>query len=42
MNILSGVVLFRKKLELTGLRLVNKIAGVLIIGSGFIAIGSLL
>ncbi|MGE5499821.1 MAG: LysE family translocator [Syntrophothermus sp.] len=38
----SGVVLFRKKLELNGLRWVNKIAGVLIIVSGFIALGSLL
>lgn len=38
----SGVVLFKKKLEINGLRWVNKIAGVLIIVSGFIAIGSLL
>lgn len=38
----SGVVLLRKRLEINGLRWVNKIAGVLIIISGFIAIGSLL
>ncbi|MGE5402002.1 MAG: LysE family translocator [Ignavibacteriales bacterium] len=38
----SGVMLFRKKLEVNGLRWVNKIAGVLIVVSGFIAIGSLL
>jgi threonine/homoserine/homoserine lactone efflux protein len=38
----SGVMLFRKKFEVNGLRWVNKIAGVLIVVSGFIAIGSLL
>ncbi len=38
----SGVTLFRKKLDLVGLRWVNKIAGVLIIVSGAYAIASLL
>ena len=38
----SGVTLFRKKLDLVGLRWVNRIAGVLIIISGVIAIASLL
>ena len=38
----SGVTLFRKKLDLVGLRWVNKIAGILIIISGVIAIVSLL
>ncbi|MCF8243389.1 MAG: LysE family translocator [Melioribacteraceae bacterium] len=38
----SGVTLFRNKLDLNGLRWVNKIAGVLIILSGIIAVGSLL
>lgn len=38
----SGVVLFRKKFEIKGLNWVNKIAGVLIIISGFISLGSLL
>ncbi|MGE5498902.1 MAG: LysE family translocator [Syntrophothermus sp.] len=38
----SGVMLFRKKFEVKGLIWVNKIAGVLIVVSGFIAIGSLL
>ncbi len=38
----SGVTLFRKKLDLVGLRWVNRIAGILIIISGVIAIGSLL
>lgn len=38
----SGVTFFRKKLELNGLRWVNKIAGVLIIISGIIAVASLL
>jgi len=38
----SGVILFRKKLDLAGMRWVNKIAGILIIISGLIAIGSLL
>jgi threonine/homoserine/homoserine lactone efflux protein len=38
----SGVTLFRKKLDLTGLRWVNKIAGVFIIISGLFAIVSLL
>jgi threonine/homoserine/homoserine lactone efflux protein len=38
----SGTILFRKKLDLVGLKWVNKIAGILIIISGFIVIGSLL
>lgn len=38
----SGVTFFRKKLDLAGLRWVNKIAGILIIISGFIAILSLI
>ena len=38
----SGTILFRKKLDLEGLKWVNKIAGILIIISGFIIIGSLL
>jgi threonine/homoserine/homoserine lactone efflux protein len=38
----SGVTLFRKKLDLVGLRWVNKIAGILIIISGVYAIASLL
>jgi threonine/homoserine/homoserine lactone efflux protein len=38
----SGAILFKKKLDLTGLRWVNKIAGILIIISGVIAIVSLL
>jgi len=38
----SGTILFRSKLDLDGLRWVNKIAGVLIIISGLIVIGSLL
>jgi threonine/homoserine/homoserine lactone efflux protein len=38
----TGVTLFRKKLDLEGLRWVNKIAGILIILSGVLAIGSLL
>lgn len=38
----SGALLFRKKLDLVGLKWVNKIAGILIIISGFIIIGSLL
>ncbi|MDZ7622840.1 MAG: LysE family transporter [Ignavibacteriaceae bacterium] len=38
----SGSILFRKKLDLVGLIWVNKIAGILIIISGFIVIGSLL
>lgn len=38
----SGVTLFRKKLDLVGLRWVNRIAGILIIISGVIAIASLL
>jgi threonine/homoserine/homoserine lactone efflux protein len=38
----SGVTLFRKKLDLAGMRWVNKIAGILIIISGLIAIGSLI
>ena len=38
----SGVMLFREKLDLVGLRWVNRIAGILVIISGFIAIISLL
>ena len=38
----SGVALFKKKLNFTGLRWVNRIAGILIIISGIIAIASLL
>ncbi len=38
----SGVIIFRKKLDLVGLQWVNRIAGILIIISGVIAIGSLL
>jgi threonine/homoserine/homoserine lactone efflux protein len=38
----SGVTLFRKRLDLVGLRWVNKIAGILIILSGVYAIASLL
>lgn len=38
----SGTILFRKKLDLVGLKWVNKIAGILIIISGFIVMGSLL
>jgi threonine/homoserine/homoserine lactone efflux protein len=38
----SGAIFFRKKLDLVGLKWVNKIAGILIIISGFIVIGSLL
>jgi len=37
----SGVTLFRNKLDLVGLRWVNRIAGILIIISGVIAIASL-
>ena len=38
----SGVTLFRNKLDINGMRWVNKIAGILIIISGFIAVGSLI
>jgi threonine/homoserine/homoserine lactone efflux protein len=38
----SGTVLFRKKLNSAGLKWVNKIAGILIIISALIAVGSLL
>ncbi len=38
----SCSILFKKKLDLVGLKWVNKIAGILIIISGFIIIGSLL
>ena len=38
----SAAIFFRKKLDLVGLKWVNKIAGILIILSGFIVIGSLL
>jgi len=41
LSLSSGVTLFRKKLDLTGLRWVNRIAGVLIIISGVVAIASL-
>ena len=42
LSLSSGVMLFRKKLDLIGLRWVNRIAGILIIISGVIAIVSLL
>ena len=42
LSLSSGVILFRKKLDLVGLGWVNKIAGVLIIFSGIIVIASLL
>jgi threonine/homoserine/homoserine lactone efflux protein len=42
LSLSSGVTLFRKKLDLTGLRWVNRIAGVLIIISGVVAVVSLL
>ena len=42
LSLSSGVMLFRKKLDLIGLRWVNKIAGILIIISGIIAIVSIL
>jgi threonine/homoserine/homoserine lactone efflux protein len=42
LSLSSGVTLFRKKLDLVGLRWVNRIAGILIIISGVIAIASLL
>jgi threonine/homoserine/homoserine lactone efflux protein len=42
LSLSSGVILFRKKLDLVGLRWVNRIAGILIIISGVIAIVSLL
>lgn len=38
----SGAIFFRKKLDLVGLKWVNKIAGILVILSGLIAIGSLI
>jgi threonine/homoserine/homoserine lactone efflux protein len=38
----SGTLLFRNKLDLVGLRWVNRIAGILVIISGVIAFGSLL
>jgi len=38
----SGTILFRNKLDIVGLRWVNKIAGILIIISALIAFGSLL
>ncbi len=38
----SGVILFRKKLDLGGIQWVNRIAGILIIISGIVAITSLL
>jgi len=38
----SGVMLFRKKLDLSGLRWVNKIAGILIVFSGVFAFVSLI
>jgi threonine/homoserine/homoserine lactone efflux protein len=42
LSLSSGVTFFRKKLDLVGLRWVNRIAGVLIILSGIIAIVSVL
>jgi threonine/homoserine/homoserine lactone efflux protein len=42
LSLSSGVMLFRKKLDLIGLRWVNRIAGILIIISGVIIILSLL
>ncbi len=42
LSLSSGVMLFRKKLDLTGLKWVNRIAGILIIISGVIVIVSLL
>ena len=42
LSLSSGTTLFRKKLDLVGLRWVNKIAGILIIISGVYAIASLL
>jgi len=42
LSLSSGVTLFRNKLDIIGLQWVNKIAGVLIIISGAIALGSLL
>lgn len=38
----SGAIFLRKKLDLVGLKWVNKIAGILVIISGLIAVGSLL
>lgn len=40
-SLTSGTIIFRKKLDLVGLKWVNKIAGILIIISGLIVIGSL-
>lgn len=42
LSLSSGAIFFRKKLDLVGMRWVNKIAGILIIISGVIAIVSLL
>ncbi len=42
LSLSSGATFFRKKLDLVGMRWVNKIAGILIIISGVIAIASLL
>ncbi len=42
LSLSSGVMLFRKKLDLEGLKWVNKIAGILIIISGVIVMVSLL
>lgn len=42
LSLSSGVTLFRKKLDIIGLRWVNRIAGILLIISGLIAIVSLL
>ncbi|MDP3684308.1 MAG: LysE family transporter [Ignavibacteria bacterium] len=42
LSLSSGATLFRKKLDVIGLRWVNKIAGILIVISGVIAIASLL
>jgi threonine/homoserine/homoserine lactone efflux protein len=42
LSLSSGVMLFRKKLDLIGLKWVNKISGILIIISGLIVMASLL
>jgi len=42
LSLSSGVIFFRKKLDITGLQWVNRIAGILIIVSGIVAMVSLL
>jgi arginine exporter protein ArgO len=42
LSLSSGVIFFRKKLDIIGLQWVNRIAGILIILSGIIAMVSLL